>query len=164
MWRMRHIVGYTYKVGEINCGTSADNLAIDQLEAVSFKAPSGVITTDVAWPSNQHTSSNTTTTSTQKPARSQDFALCSTSDLLGQGTGYAVMEYIDLTSSTTPDRTTEALRWLSKVTVPLDHVGIASPGKWSFPLSFSNIVALERYLNRVHLRLCFLEHSPSANT
>ncbi|KAI6107737.1 hypothetical protein EDD17DRAFT_1484116 [Pisolithus thermaeus] len=93
---------------------------------------------------------------------------------VGKEMGYAVMEYIDLTSTPAPDKAAEALRWLSEVPAPPNHVGIGPVGTglachglfkdFREPLSFSSIVALERYLNKVCPCLCFHEHSQSPNT
>lgn len=77
---------------------------------------------------------------------------------------YLVMEYIKLADDP-PDiseRTTEALRWLSEVPAPPDHVvGPLGGGiiRHSFfkdyraPLLFSSIDALERYIEKVCSRV-----------
>ncbi|KIO26467.1 hypothetical protein M407DRAFT_24191 [Tulasnella calospora MUT 4182] len=77
----------------------------------------------------------------------------------GHRMGYAVMEYINLTSPPVPEKVAEALEWLRKVPVPRDHVGIGPLGKglarhklfknYKAPLRFSSINALEIYLNKV---------------
>ncbi|KAJ3511202.1 hypothetical protein NLJ89_g4239 [Agrocybe chaxingu] len=88
-----------------------------------------------------------------------------------QGRAYLVMEYIKLTDSP-PDlheRTAEALRWLSGVPAPPNHViGPLGGGciRHSFfkdneaPLLFSSIEALERYMEKGRSRLSRLANPP----
>ena len=92
-----------------------------------------------------------------------------------QGRGYFVMEYIKLldpSPSDLPERTAEALKWLSGVPAPSKHVmGPLGPSciRHRFfkdnkaPLLFSSIKALELYMDKVHPCLYFLEHLPSAD-
>ncbi|KIM92108.1 hypothetical protein PILCRDRAFT_57571, partial [Piloderma croceum F 1598] len=92
-----------------------------------------------------------------------------------QGTGYFVMEYIKLSDpspSDLPERTAEALKWLSGVPAPSEHVmGPLGPGhiRHRFfkdnmaPLLFSSIKALELYIDKVRPYLYFLKHPPSAD-
>ena len=92
-----------------------------------------------------------------------------------QGRGYFVMEYIrllDPSPSDLPERTAEALKWLSGVPAPSEHVmGPLGPGRirdgffkdYKAPLLFSSIKALERYIDKVRPCLYFLEYLPSAD-
>ncbi|KAI6160605.1 hypothetical protein EDD17DRAFT_1760760 [Pisolithus thermaeus] len=47
---------------------------------------------------------------------------------VGKEMGYPVMEYIVLTSTPAPNKAAEALRWLSEVPAPPNHVGIGPVG------------------------------------
>ncbi|KAK0194720.1 hypothetical protein F5146DRAFT_448792 [Armillaria mellea] len=91
-----------------------------------------------------------------------------------QGRMYMVMEAITLMDPPPdfPQRTAEALRWLSGVPAPADHVfGPLGGGliRHSFfkdykaPLVFSSIEALERYIEKVRPCLYFLEHPLTSN-
>ena len=92
-----------------------------------------------------------------------------------QGRGYFVMEYIrllDPSPSDLPERTAEALKWLSGVPAPSEHVMVPlGPGRirdgffkdYKAPLLFSSIKALERYIDKVRPCLYFLEYLPSAD-
>jgi len=86
-----------------------------------------------------------------------------------QRTMYMVMEYITLTKlgPDLPERTAEALRWLSGVPAPPGHVfgplggGLIRHGffkDYRAPLAFSSIGALERYIEKVRPCLYSLEH------
>jgi hypothetical protein len=91
-----------------------------------------------------------------------------------QGSGYFAMEYIKLSDpspSDLPERTAEALKWLSGVPAPSGHVmGPLGPGRirhsffkdYKAPMIFSSIKALELYIDKVCLCLYFLEHPPFA--
>ena len=83
------------------------------------------------------------------------------------------MEYIKLTDSP-PDlhERAEALKWLSRVPTPPNHViGPLGDGRirhkffkdYEAPLLFQSIEALERYMEKVRPCLCFLKRPPSAN-
>ncbi|KZP06660.1 hypothetical protein FIBSPDRAFT_876331 [Athelia psychrophila] len=89
-----------------------------------------------------------------------------------QRTMYMVMEYITLTNPPPdlPERTAEAIRWLSEVPAPPGHVfgplGGGSPIRHSFfkdhkaPLAFSSIGALERYIEKARTLLSNLRKEP----
>lgn len=83
-----------------------------------------------------------------------------------QQTMYMVMEYITLTNPPPdlPERTAEALRWLSGVPAPPGHVfgplggGLIRHGFFKdhkAPLAFSSIGALEHYIEKVRPRFIF---------
>lgn len=85
-----------------------------------------------------------------------------------QQTIYIVMEYITLADPPPdiPERTADALKWLSEVPAPPGHVfGPLGGGvirhrffkDWKAPMVFSSIEALERYIEKVSSCL-FLEH------
>ncbi|KAF9814929.1 hypothetical protein IEO21_04873 [Rhodonia placenta] len=86
---------------------------------------------------------------------------------------YMVMEHITLTdTSPDPTKIAEALRWLSEVPAPPDHVfGPLGGGviRHSFfkdyeaPLVFSSIEALERYIEKVRSCLYFLDPPLTSN-
>jgi len=74
---------------------------------------------------------------------------------------YMVMEYIQLAGPPPdPQKIADALRWLSKVPPPPNHViGPLAGGcirhkffqEYEAPLDFSSVQALERYINKVRL-------------
>jgi hypothetical protein len=90
-------------------------------------------------------------------------------------TMYLVMERITLTPPPPSDfitRVAEAVKWLSEVKPPPDHViGPLGGGcirhkvfkDFKAPLPFPSVDALERYLNTVRPCLYFLEYTPLAN-
>lgn len=91
-----------------------------------------------------------------------------------QLTMYMVMEYVALTNPPPdlPERTAEALIWLSAVPAPPGHVfGPLEGGlirhkffkDYKAPLVFSSIGALERYIEKVRPCLYFLEHPLTSN-
>jgi hypothetical protein len=89
-------------------------------------------------------------------------------------TMYLVMERITLTAPPSDfiTRVAEAVKWLSEVKPPPDHViGPLGGGcirhkvfkDFKAPLPFPSVDALERYLNTVRPCLYFLEYTPLAN-
>jgi hypothetical protein len=89
--------------------------------------------------------------------------------------GYLVMEHLKLRGSSPPDlpeRIAEALKWLSGVPAPSNHViGPLGGGRIRHrffkddeaPLLFSSIEALERYMEKVHPCLYLLKHPLTCN-
>ena len=89
---------------------------------------------------------------------------------------YLVMEHITLMNSPSDliiiKRVAEALKWLSEVKLPPDHViGPFEGGlihhevfkHFEAPLPFPNVDALERYLEKVRPCLYLIEHAPFTN-
>ena len=91
-----------------------------------------------------------------------------------QRTSYLVMEHITLTHPPSDfiERIAVALKWLSEVPPPADHViGPLGGGRIHHkffknekaPLPFPSVAALERYMEKVRPCFPFLEHAPFAN-
>ena len=91
-----------------------------------------------------------------------------------QRTSYLVIEHITLTPPPSDfiEKIAEALKWLSEVPPPVDHViGPLGGGRIHHkffkdhraPLSFPSVATLERYMEKVRPCFPFLEHAPFAN-
>ena len=94
----------------------------------------------------------------------------------GAPRSYLVMEHITLTPGPPPpdfiERIAAAVKWLSDVPPPVDHViGPLGGGRICHqffkdhmaPLSFPSVAALERYMEKVRLCFPFLEYAPFAH-
>jgi hypothetical protein len=94
----------------------------------------------------------------------------------GAPRSYLVMEHITLAPGPPPpdfiERIAAAVKWLSDVPPPVDHViGPLGGGRichqffkdYMAPLSFPSVAALERYMEKVRLCFPFLEYAPFAH-
>jgi hypothetical protein len=90
-----------------------------------------------------------------------------------ENTAYIVIEYVKLAGSPLdPESTVAALKWLSEVPLPPEHIiGPLEGGPirhrffkyYEAPLRFSSVEALERYIEKVRPRIDFFQDAPSAN-